>query len=114
MTTNVYMGLNGEEIAPLGPSAQQIADLGAIGFTVHEGDVTWSAVREVEGYRTALTLTRNWSMASTIRVTDAKVIALKVCTSLHDAVDSAMDLALDVDLATAFCALIRSELGSAA
>lgn len=110
----VYTGLLDEETAPPAPNAQQIRDLDAIGFTVHGGDVTWSAVFELEGYRTALTLTRNWSMASTIRLADAKVIAVKVCRSLDVAVDVAMDLALDVDLATTFCALIRAELGRAA
>lgn len=110
----VDMGLSDEEIAPLAPSAQQLTDLAAIGFTTHEGDITWSAVRELEGYRTALTLTRGWAMASTIRTADAKVVAMQACRTVNEAVGRAMDLALDVDMALAFGALISAELRRAA
>ena len=105
MTANIY---------PLAPSAQQIADLEALGFTMHEDDATWSAVRELDGYRTSLTLARDWAMASTIRVTGARVVAVKAGLSGDEAVRHAMELALDVDTALLFGDLIRADLRRAA
>lgn len=108
------MGLNDEDVAPLAPTAQQIADLEALGFTVHEDGATWSAVRELDGYRTSLTLTRDLAMVSTIRVAGALVVAAEDCASLDVAVGRVMELALDVSTVLLFGDLILADLRSAA
>lgn len=111
---DVYMGLAEEEFMPLAPSTQQIADLEALGFTIHAEGTTWSAVRELDGYRTSLTLTRDMAMASTIRVAGALVVAAEECASLDVAVGRVMELALDVSTVLLFGDLILADLRSAA
>lgn len=105
--STVYMG-------PKLPSAQQIAVLEALDFTVHEDDAAWSAVRDLDGYRTSLTLTRDLAMVSTIRIAGPKVVVAEECASLDEAVGRAMELALDVSTVLLFGDLIRADLRRAA
>lgn len=100
--------------AGLVPSAQQIDDLTALDFVVHGGNATWSAVRELDGYRTSLTLTRDLAMVSTIRIAGALVVAFEDCDSVDDAVSRVMELAIDVSTALLFGDIVRADLRRAA